>query len=100
MDDLQLRDVLRQGKSIDFMSKFQQVCINLFNCNTIRPQLGDKILIILSDDRRTYKLVQVQPDLFLLFILIEASWSWARETLRLGLNLPLQKIFEVIDEVN
>jgi hypothetical protein len=32
--------------------------------------------------------------------LVEASGSRARETLSLGLNLPLQKIFEVIDEVN
>jgi hypothetical protein len=64
VDDLQLGDALRQGKRIAFMSKFLQVCINLFNSNAIRPQLGDKILIILSDDGRTYKLVQVQPDLF------------------------------------
>jgi len=102
VDDLELRNVLRQGEVIALLPKFLQVCINLFDSNTIRPQLGDQILIILSDDGRTDQLVQVQPSLFRLLILteVEASGGRVRENLRLSLDLPPQKIFKVIDEVN
>jgi len=102
VDNLQLCDVLRQGEVCALLSKFLQVCINLFDSNTIRPQLGDQILIILSDDSRPDQLVQVQPSLFRLLILteVEASGSRVRENLRLSLDLPPQKVFKVIDEVN
>jgi hypothetical protein len=75
VDNLQLCDVLRQGEVCALLSKFLQVCINLFDSNTIRPQLGDQILIILSDDSRPDQLVQVQPSLFRLLILTEVEAS-------------------------
>ena len=88
MDNLQLCDVLWQGGVCALLSKLLQVCINLFDSNTIRPQLGYQILIILSDDGGADQLVQVQPSLFHLLKLIEV------------LHLPPQKAPKVIDEVN